>query len=372
MVCYNACPFDAISFVETELSVQVPQIDSEKCRHCALCEKVCPVLNVPKLNYPKRCIALYAKLDMDRQTCASGGAATTFSRYFIKNGGVVYGATANGGYPKFIRVSDIQDLELLKGSKYVYCVPESVYKFVKQDLQANKQVLFIGLPCNVAALENFLKKDYDNLFTIDLICHGAPPFAYLREHLRSKRVSIKDVDNITFRGELDFYTTAYDKNRKILYKQSQYEDEYFSAFMRGYIFRPSCYQCLFAKSERISDITVGDFWGITKEALNNYTGKISVALLNTGKGVKLFDLTSELFVWEQRNIEEAINGNQQLSKPSSPGSKQKRELFKDTYCKNKSVTEAFKICGIKKFVFKNKVKRYVLVIFNKLTKNLLK
>ena len=151
MVCYNACPFDAISFVETELSVQVPQIDSEKCRHCALCEKVCPVLNVPKLNYPKRCIALYAKLDMDRQTCASGGAATTFSRYFIKNGGVVYGATANGGYPKFIRVSDIQDLELLKGSKYVYCVPESVYKFVKQDLQANKQVL---LPL----LKTFLKR----------------------------------------------------------------------------------------------------------------------------------------------------------------------------------------------------------------------
>lgn len=360
LACFNACPFGAISVIETSLSVKVPTIDADKCKNCGLCEKSCPIINERELLYPHDAVALYTKDANDICTCASGGAATAFSRKIIVAGGVVYGATSVGGYPKFIRVDELSGLDLLKGSKYVYCDPQQIYRTVKTDLNFGRKCLFVGTPCEVAALLNYLGKKYDELYTIDLICHGTPPFEYLRQHLQNNGINASNVGNITFRGSIDFHTVVYDKRGKIIYKCNQYEDEYFAAFMKGVMFRPACYNCQFACSKRVSDITIGDFWGAAKGILNGYNGKISVALLNTKKSLRLFDEIKADVNWEYRDISEAIAGNSQLRKPSVLNKNAVK--FFDTYKKSSSVSDAFRNSGIRNITRKNKVRRLLLTI----------
>lgn len=369
MACYNACPFGAISIVKTNLHALSPLINPDICRECGLCEKSCPILITPALNYPSAAIALYCKEEWDRTTCSSGGLATTLSRYIISKGGIVYGASAVGGYPEFRRITSEDDLELIKGSKYVYCDPALIYRSVKKDLTGNKKCLFIGLPCDVAGLKQYLHRDYDNLYTIDLVCHGTPPFDYLKAHIESKTGDYSNWNDITFRGKRDFCTTVFGRGGELIYSRNQYEDEYFAAFMRGQIYRPCCYECKFAQPERVSDITAGDFWGLGDNALDGYKGKVSLALLNTTMGAELFEAVKERFRWEQRTIEEALNGNHQLNRPTpfSPAA----ERFRTVYEKTESIEDAFQACGIKTLVRKNTIRRIVLSIPKKIL-NLIK
>lgn len=366
MACMNACPFAAISMKENALAVLSPQIDAAKCRECGLCEKSCPSLSLPELNYPMAAIALYTRDPNDRQTCSSGGLVTTLSKYIIAQGGVVYGVTVKNGHPLFIRVDTTEGLEALKGSKYVYCEPALIYRSVKEDLKAGTQCLFIGLPCDVAGLKKYLRRDYNNLFTVDLVCHGAPPYEYLKVHLESKFGSNIDINDITFRGKLDFSLSVFDSKRQIIYSKNQYEDEYFVAFMRGIMYRVCCYQCPYARPERISDITAGDFWGLAAGALDGYRGKISLALLNTPKGKALFDSSKDSFIWEERTVEEAVRGNNQLRNPS-PFTAQ-TEIFHAEYSRTGSLNKAFKKSGIKTMVRRNKIRRLVLALPKKLIK----
>lgn len=198
------------------------------------------------------------------------------------------------------------------------------------------------------------------MITIDLICHGAPPFSYLKEHIESKVGDYSKVGNFTFRGKYDFYLTVFDKNNNVIYKREQYEDEYFMAFMQGSIFRPVCYECQYAQNMRVADITIGDFWNLSTDALNNYTGKVSLALLNTNKSKDFFGKAKELFNYQERDIIEAINGNDQLRHPS-PRLKQREDFIK-LYFEHKSIQKAFQYMGITTLSRKNKVRRYVLYL----------
>lgn len=359
MACFNACPFDAISMVETSLAEKVPSVDVKKCRECGMCEKVCPILNRPNLNHPHTALALYSRRKDDCATCSSGGAATVLSRVIIERGGNVYGATAADGAPRFIRISSLDELELLKGSKYVYCNPDKIYTQVRNDLRQGNTCLFIGLPCNVAGLLNFLQKKYDKLITVDLICHGAPPTKYLVQHLASNIPANSDITNITFRGKYDFNTTVW-KGESILYQQNRYEDKYFLAFMKGITFRRSCYHCKFACSKRVADITLGDFWGLASDALDGYKGKISLALLNTPKGSQVFETCKELFNWEYRNVEEAFAGNDQLRRPCSYS--ESAFVFHNVFERTHSVAAAFDAAGISSLVTRNKWRRWALAL----------
>lgn len=359
LACYNACPFGAITLTKTSLSAISPQIQHDKCKECGLCEKSCPILSGTTFRYPSAAVALYCKNEHDKQTCSSGGLATTISRYIISKGGVVYGATSSGGYPTFRRVTYEADLELLKGSKYVYCNPELIYRAVKEDLKAGKECLFIGLPCNVAGLKKFLMKDYENLHTMDLVCHGTPPFEFLKAHLESKIGKSNGTWNlITFRGQYDFYTSVFDENKKKLYSCNQYEDAYFVGFERGLLFRPCCYECKYARPERVSDITAGDFWGLGNDALSGYKGKVSLALINTSRGNCLFEAFKDQFNWEQRTVEEAIKGNKQLNKPTefTPAARQ----FQKIYSQTRSLEKAFDACGISSIISRNCIRRIIL------------
>ena len=360
LACYNSCPFSAINIEYNSYGDMQPVITRQRCKDCLICQKVCPEKAHHKLQHSKIALALYTKNEFDKKTCSSGGAATTFSRYIISNGGVVFGATSVGGYPHFIKADSMDALEDIKGSKYVYSDPGKIYQEVKNELQTGKLCLFIGTPCNVGGLLGYLKKDYSNLITIDLICHGTPPFSYLKEHIESKVGDYSRVGNFTFRGINDFYLTIYDKSNNVIYRREQYEDEYFMAFMQGFIFRPVCYDCQYAQNMRVSDITIGDFWNLGVGALNNYNGKVSLALLNTNKSICFWDKCKCDFNYEERHIDEAINGNDQLRHPSPKG--KQREDFIKLYLEHNSIQKAFLKMGIISQSHKNMIRRYILYI----------
>lgn len=328
--CLSICPQDAIFMTENLHGSTIPKINMKKCIACNACRNVCP--NNRFLGSWKRSDYAYAVWSEDKDDIAyssSGGAAAVFSRYIVRNGGVVFGAASIDGTVKHIRSDSESELGKLRGSKYVQSQIGDTYRLVKREVLGGKSVLFIGTPCQIAGLRNFLGKEYENLLMMDLICHGTPPEKYLQEHIHSV-VGKKKWNYVAFRGEKDFYLTVLDDNR-ILYQQKADEDMYFRAFLDGLIFRENCYQCQYACPDRVSDITIGDFWGLDRTKLiHPYMGKVSLVLLNSEKGEKLFNSCMEAFVWEKRDICEALNPQQgNLLHPSDRHSD--RNIFLDSY-----------------------------------------
>lgn len=324
--CMNVCAKNAINIVEDNYGRTIPHIDENKCIDCNICRKICPVSNAVQLNEPNECYAIWTKNDEDRINCASGGISTGIARFFIRNHGVVFGAAFDDNLNLEIEMAQTEE-ELIKfrGSKYTQCSTGYSYRQVKEQLALGKEVLYVGTPCQIAGLYAFLQKPQVNLYTIDIICHGTPPLKYLKQYCE-KKFPENNISNVTFRGENNYQFCAYEGN-KLIYKKPSYLDSYFHAFLNGLTFRENCYSCKYAARERCSDLTIGDFWGIDKEKMDNqYEGRISVLLQNSDKGKALIDKVKDEFVIEKGDIEEAIKGNHQLQKPSLKHKERKRFL----------------------------------------------
>lgn len=305
-----------------------PQINQEQCVDCGLCKKVCPSVNVPILNVPITAYAALAKDKNEHNSSTSGGAASVFSRYIIENGGVVYGCAVVTDDDvidvRHIRVDNMVDLQQLKGSKYVQSRITEIIPQLKEDVKSGKKVLFIGTPCQCAAINNNYRTSPNNLYIVDLICHGVPSLNILKRHIKNV-IPNKHISNISFRegNVLRLYIETTDNT---VYSKSTVEDRfnefYYDAFVDGATFRDSCYSCHYAKSDRCSDITIGDFWGLNKDADNylpNHANGISVLLPITEKGMSLVKATMTSFYCVERDVDEAIKGNHQLQYPSSKG-----------------------------------------------------
>lgn len=343
--CINICAKDAISLVPDELGRTVAVVDDTKCVNCGLCKKICPVNDMPESNYPDKCYAAWSGNKNYSMTCASGGISTGFAEAVLKNNGVVYGTVFNGTDLIFDKADTLDEVEKFKGSKYVQAYAGLIYKDVKASLNDSREVMFCGTPCQVAGLKKYLGKEYENLVTVDLICHGTPPVTYLKEHIKS--ITDSNISNVTFRGEKDFSLTLFEDERVIYSKKSQL-DTYFTAFLEGIIFRENCYDCPYAKEERVSDITIGDFWELNKKEMKNqHNGRISVVLINSVRGQAFWDKVKDRFIFEERPVEEAIAGNGQLKHPSI------RHSDRDKFCAD------YKLKGFTKAV---KTKRVVSVM----------
>lgn len=347
--CANICPKDAIEFKEDEYGYIYPY-KKENCVDCGLCEKVCPSIN-DKIIYRKSstAYAAWSKDDDNRKTSTSGGVASIFSNYVLENKGVVYGASYMEGVSlEHIRVVDREELKKLKGSKYVHSKVGYTYRQAKKDLDDGRLVLYIGTPCQIAGLLQYLKKDYEKLIVIDIVCHGVPSQKLLKEYIHEE-VGNKKVDEVLFR-EGSNYVISFKEKGNIIYRKVIRESTYFTAFMKSIISRDNCYKCKYAKPERISDITIGDFWGIGREEEFPYQTKdgVSLILVNTDKGKKLVnECSEELFIME-RKVSEAVNGNSQLREPSKAD--KKLDLFRKVYLKkgfNKAVRKCFKMDFVK-------------------------
>lgn len=364
--CKSVCPKGAISTGQDELHKTIPVIDTEKCIECGLCRKVCPALNQSEYREPLHCYASWTKNSADQIDCASGGIATTLSRSFMRNGGKVYGTAYEKNLDLKIKMAaSEEDLEVFKSSKYVQSDTADSYISVKEQLQQGKEVLYIGTPCQINGLLHFLQKPYENLYTVDLICHGVPPIEYLKEYINNI-ISKKKIDKVDFRGKYDYYFTAY-SGKDIVYQKRNYEDLYYDAFSKGVIFRDNCYSCAYARKERVSDITIGDFWGIDKKSLKNRCdARVSLVFTNTLKGEKLLAQTDNLYI-EERTMEDALKCNEQLKSPSKPHSD--RRIFIENI--SKGSYQALQKTEIGRNIRRNKNRNCILIRCMRKVKRLL-
>lgn len=321
-VCADNCPVNAIT-MKADTGFYRPVIDSKKCLSCGLCKKVCISnrdVSLPSIGNDILCFAAYSKDDTIHYECASGGLCTEISRQFIKDGGIVIGARWN----KDIHVVEhcvcktIEELDALKKSKYVQSKVQGVFKEISKYIDSYK-CLFIGVPCQVYAVKEFFKNKSDYLYCIDLLCRGGSSPLCLQEHLYS--ICDGGIDDIGFRGgKDDCYLTLY-KGEKLIYRGPQFTDPYFNYFMRHVLYQERCYECPFAGKRRVGDLTIGDFWGLSEEALPKSGGKgINMVFENTDKGRLLLENVGDYIVLEKRSANEAIRGNETLQRPTEqPG-----------------------------------------------------
>lgn len=317
--CMNVCPKGCISMEYDDYGVMLPKINHEKCVDCGLCQNICPVNHEPKRNTPQKAYAAW-HLDVDkRKKSASGGAAAAFYEKFVERGGICFGTSFDKNLELSVKSANtLEGISEFRGSKYVQAYVGNQYQEAKKYLDEGREVLFIGTPCQIAGLNNYLRKEYPNLLTVDLICHGVPSIQYLRTHVREIEKKLrKKADNISFRGEHSFELALYNSG-ELIFKKYRFLDSYFTGFLNGLFYRPNCYACPYACESRVSDITIGDFWGLGREAPCAYKmgDGVSVILPNTDKGdafVKQLD--HKLFI-DERPVSEAIHGNDQLMHPS--------------------------------------------------------
>lgn len=327
--CANVCPIGAIEMKPGKIGHVYPKI-SEKCIGCNKCIKTCPVNKPLDLQTPNKTLAFWMKDDEEHRTSTSGGAAACFTNYILDNGGIVYGcASLPHGIIEHIRIDKKEDAYKLKGSKYVHSYINDIYKSIKGDLKDCKKVLFIGLPCQVAGLKNYMGKTNENLFAIDLICHGVPSQQVLFEYIESLGIKRDDVSEVSFREAKGSYLTIKSLN-KILYRKNECKDLYYMAFNDNLCFRDSCFTCSYSVSKRVGDLTIGDFWGLGKKIpfSQDPHGHVSVVLVNNAKGQYLTEVCSDKYFAVERTLEEAIAGNHNLKNPSVAP---KAEMFCSLY-----------------------------------------
>ncbi len=351
--CKSVCPKDAITIGYDSLMKSIPVIDTNKCVNCGLCVKTCPVLNKSESNVPNTCLAAWTNNNADRKDCASGGIATALSRVIYDRGGKVFGCTFDDELNLDIKMAEsLDDLERFKSSKYVQSSTADSYEEVRRQLMNDMEVLYIGTPCQIDGLKHFLKKDYDKLYLVDIICHGVSPIDYLKQYV-NKISKGKKISNVGFRGSNDFFFTLYE-GEKIIYCVRSYMDLYYEEFLRSVIYRDNCYNCRYANTNRVSDLTIGDFWGLDKSTLSEkYDGRVSQILVNTSKGQKLLETVGNYIHTEPGDMDVAIQNNVQLQHPSE--APYDRKVFVDAF-KGDFVRASYKT-SIGKRILKDKIKK---------------
>ena len=322
--CVNICPTLSIQFKQDNEGFFYPEINSSTCLNCGLCYKICPANSEPF--YHQKQTDVYAAWALDnsiRQSSSSGGLYSLLANYCIKQGGVANGVYLNDD--RFVVHGLFDTAEAIaqcRGSKYVQSVPGNIYRNVKEVLESGKIVLFTSTPCQVNALYKFLGKNYNNLYTCDLICHGVPSPQFLKDSL-TKISGDKKIDQLRFRdlsawGNFEIKVQCQNK----CLGEEVIKHSYIKNFLAGTNYRNSCYQCAFARNERIADITLGDFWGLGKyKPFKHDTSKgVSLVIINSAKGQELFSQISNQIKFEIRSFREALRDNHQLyrsvSKPA--------------------------------------------------------
>ena len=320
-LCTIVCPPKCITMKEGKLGHLYPLVDYKKCIQCNLCLKACPSNNKTILAYPLKAYAAWAKDKEEYLSSTSGGAASVLSRDIISRGGVVYGCSMSSECDvHHIRIENEEELYKLKGSKYVQSNIKDILPKIKEDIKQDRLVLFIGTPCQVSAVKSLFKVIPDNLYVVDLICHGVPSLKTLKNHLKTEFGTYK-FDSISFRNGRKLSLVLKDKGIK-LYEGSSKKDLYYKTFMEGYTYRDSCHHCKYAQPNRVSDITIGDFWGLGKNGncdIPEHNEGVSVILPISEKGMSLIQIIKDKLNLYERPIEEAIMGNSQLRTPSLAG-----------------------------------------------------
>lgn len=290
--CANVCPTQAISMVENSEGFLYPAVNAEKCVNCGKCFNICPAKHYEFGNtQPLNCLAI-AGDDKLRKISSSGGVFTMLAEKVIDDGGVVCGVVFTQDYKEVYHtiVDNKQDLAAMRGAKYIESRTGDVYSKIKQYLTKGTKVLFVGCPCQVAGLYSYLGKNYEQLLTCDLLCHGVSSHK-VYNIVFEKLFGWQNIDYVTFRTKDRGHdcTNGYailKNGQKVPFNISNNMFE--EAFHRSKSLRLSCYNCKYAQQQRTGDITLGDWWNFFKhypEVDNDHLG-ISLVLCNNQKGIK--------------------------------------------------------------------------------------
>lgn len=320
-LCSVKCPKQCVLMVEDEEGFRFPKIDSSKCVGCGLCLNTCPATTAADGLYSKYNRSYYCGIIKDNEVLiksSSGGVFGVLAEYIIRNGGYVCGCIYTDEMEAIHILSNRkQDIEKMYGSKYVQSRVEHCFTEILDHLNSNEMILFTGTACQIAALRLFLDKDYSKLYCVEILCHGVPSPGLFRMYKKYLEKSLGGkIKDIRFRdksrdgwGSEHRTRIVYERNGKIHDKRPLLP-AYFSAFFYGLDLRESCYQCKFAKPERATDLTIGDFWGSWAKYKKRFKEGISVIGVNTEKGSDLFLNVSNCFTFlEYLSEKEAIVSN---------------------------------------------------------------
>lgn len=314
--CLNACPKNCISMEADSEGFLYPSVDTTQCIHCGLCEKVCSFNNeLPLRERKPETYAAKIKDDAIRNSSSSGGIFSALADKIFEDDGVVYGVSMNEDMKsaRHIRVDKKENFSQLRGSKYLQSSLGNTYRQVKDDLEHGKYVLFSGVPCQIDGLKLFLRKEYENLLTVEVICHGVPsPSLWKKycEHLENK-FSAK-IESVNFREKRNGWKKfgLVEEGENISQYLGLGQDPYMQMFLRNYCLRPSCYQCKAKKFESMADITIADFWGINKVLPKMDDDKgTSLVLIQTAKGEKIFGNIGKNCIVCKTDYEQSIREN---------------------------------------------------------------
>lgn len=296
MSCYSACKKGAIKADQNENGFIVPKIDESSCADCGVCNTVCPVVSKTKKEYLQKGYACFNNNAETVNLSSSGGVFTLIADEIIKRGGVVFGAAFDEDFSvHHIFVDNLEDLEKLRGSKYLQSKIGDSFKKAKEFLENGRPVLFTGMPCQINGLKAFLKKDYDNLFLQDIVCHSAPSAKIWQIYIRHReKAEGSKLVSVSFREKSQSwqkYNMSMRFENGSEYKIEGRQDPYMKAFIKGLSVNKACSACRFKTGNRAADITLADFWGIEKICPEMYNiNGTSLVTVNSPKGEKMFEL----------------------------------------------------------------------------------
>ena len=334
--CYTACSHNAITMQYDEEGFEYPVIKQESCLDCGLCQNVCPVLQYDKRQVLRTAnngtqigYAARNKNFEQRMISSSGSIFPPIAEWILVNGGIVVGTAYDGKYNAVHLIIDTKEkLKEIQGSKYLQCkVDNTTFKRIREELKTGRLVLYSGMACQVEGLKSYLRKEYDNLYTIDLICMGIPSSVVWQKYLNAFFNGEK-VLHVNFKEKSIGWDSFcfYVKTDKREFKERGMENLYLQSMFRSWNMRPSCFQCPFKKKERFSDFTLADCWGAYKlvSEINDNKGLSSV-IVHSKKGLELWEKLAEKIDYREISIEDIAAGNSNLiqNKPQTGD----RQLF---------------------------------------------
>lgn len=350
MACLEICSKQAIH-IEDTLEAYNAVIDEKKCIQCEACEMVCQQRDFQDLKAPKTWGQGWICEDATRQRSASGGIASALAQTFVKKGGKVCSCVFADGKFVFEIIDNVEDLYKFSGSKYIKSNPINIYASIKRELVKGNKLLFIGLPCQIAAVKKYVGKSLvENLFTVDLICHGTPSPKMLDLFLQQYGEDVNKMKKIDFRAKGNFQVS--ENNRTVTTRGVC--DRYMLAFLTALCYTENCYSCKYAQKNRPGDITLGDSWG-TDLPETEWKKGISLVLCQSEKGIKLLRESNVKIM--DVNVQNAIQHNHQLEKPSE-APKTRKKFIRDIK-KGKTFNRAV-LCALPKDCLKQEMKRVLI------------
>ncbi len=370
--CVQVCPKQCISMVKDCEGFLYPNVNKKGCIGCGLCQKVCPFLNPYDKKNPVQTLAAINKDEQIRMDSSSGGIFTLLAEQIINEGGVVFGARFDKEWQVVIDYTEtLEGLAIFRGSKYVQARTEDAFLKCASFLKSGRKVMFSGSPCEITGLKHFLQNDYDNLLTVDFVCHGVPSAKVWVKYLHEVSVNSKIFDNIVndLAGSWKSHNfeISYDKDKQKLTMYSWHkQNDYMIAFLQNMILRPSCYACQAKECRSHSDITIGDFWGINevRPKMNDDKGT-GLILIHTIRGRKYLPYDKTYF--EEVSFEEGYRNNPVIYRSVKPHSM--RSVFFKYVDKSPSVILLINLCLYKSY--KDKLKaliKFILLFSNKILK----